>query len=258
ELENDFEDVVGQLVGVDAIHIGEDYDGGIAPRGKSEARAGALLCTSVADQCQMMILGSAPTESVGRRLTVGCLLRGPHRLASLATHELVAEHRDREASHVVGGGNEPSARNLVAGIQDARVLHSGVGVLVIPARAVRNDGEIVVGLRVVHGGGTENVSADVIRKFLGGGTFDDAADDSVAVSGIVEFRAGGGDKRIFGKDGERFPHTGKVTGAVFRNIAFSVRIIVTDPAKMAEKLAGGDRRLLFWKIWTVLLDRRVE
>jgi hypothetical protein len=57
---------------------------------------------------------------------------------------------------------------------------------VIPVGAMWDDGEEIVGLRVVSGGGAKKVFANEIDVILRSGAFEDAAEDRVAVSGVLE------------------------------------------------------------------------
>ena len=65
---------------------------------------------------------------------------------------------------------------------------------------MRNNGEEIVDLGVVHGGGTEDIFANEIGIFLGGGTFQDATEQGVAVGGVMKLRTGLGEERVGGED----------------------------------------------------------
>jgi hypothetical protein len=82
---------------------------------------------------------------------------GPHQISSAPLHKLVSQDGGFEIGHVVGGGDEAAIGNFVAGVEDAGVVDGAGFVLVIRAGAMPDDGEEVVGLRVVHGGGTKHV-----------------------------------------------------------------------------------------------------
>src|SRR5712672_924317 len=80
---------------------------------------------------------------------------------------------------------------------------------------MQDDGEEVVGLGTVHGGGAQNIFADEVDIFLRRGAFEDAAEQRVAVGGIVEWRAGLREERDVGEGRERFFHGGEVVGGSF-------------------------------------------
>ena len=72
----------------------------------------------------------------------------------------------------------------------------------VAAGAVRNDGEDVVEASRVHVRGSEDGIAHEAIVGLAGGSFDDAADDNIAVAGVLHFCAGLKIQRVGGELGE--------------------------------------------------------
>src|SRR5258708_26288988 len=101
---------------------------------------------------------------------------------------------------------------------------------------MRDDGEEVVGLGVVHGGGAEDIFADEVDIFLRCGAFEDAAEQRVAVGGVMELRAGLGEERVVGEELERFFYGGEMAGAVFGGVAPALFVLVADSR-------GGGRKV---------------
>ena len=71
---------------------------------------------------------------------------------------------------------EISSREKFDGVQNPRVLDDSGLVLVVLARAVWNNCEEVVSLRLSHPCRLEDIFFDVIHVFLGSGAFQDAAE----------------------------------------------------------------------------------
>src|SRR4029077_1718846 len=130
--------------------------------------------------------------------------------------------------------------NFVAGIEDASVADCASFVAMIPAGAMGNDGEEVVGLGVFHGGGAEDVFADEVDVFLRGGTFEYAAEQGVAVSRVMELRAGLGDERVGDEELQGFFQGGEVASAVVGDVALAVFAVMANAAEVSEELARGD------------------
>src|SRR5882757_4697200 len=123
---------------------------------------------------------------------------------------------------------------------------------------MRDDGEEVVGLRVVHGGGTEDIFADEVDIFLRGGAFEDAAEQRVAVGGVMELRAGLGEERVVGEELEGFFHGGEVAGAVVGDVALAILVVVANAAQVGEKLARSYGRILLGEGRAIFLDGDVQ
>ena len=258
EVEDDLEDVVAEFCGIDAVHVDKDDDGGLAVWYEDHGGAGALLAASVSDDCKPVLCENAPTQAITCRGTVSGLLGGPHQVPRFAAYESVCQQGRREVSQVVGGGDEAAAGDFVAGIEDAGVVDGAGFVLVVPAGAVRDDREEIVGLGVVHGGGTKDIFAGVVGEFLRCGAFEDAADYGVAVSGVIEPGAGLGYERIVGENLQGFLHGGEMPGAVFGDVAFAVFVVMTDAAEVGKKLAGGDGSVFLREHRAIFLDGGVE
>src|SRR5882724_5630418 len=118
---------------------------------------------------------------------------------------------------------------------------------------MRDDGEEVVGLGVVHGGGAEDIFADEVDIFLRRGAFEDAAEQRVAVGGVMELRAGFGEERVVDEDLERFFHGGEVAGTVVGDVALAVLVVVANAAQVGEKLARSYGRVLLGEGGTIFL-----
>src|SRR5712671_2289788 len=123
---------------------------------------------------------------------------------------------------------------------------------------MRDDGEEVVGLGVVHGGGAENIFADEVDIFLRRGTFEDAAEQRVAVGGVMELRAGFGEERVVDEELEGFLHGGKMAGAVVGDVALAILVVVANAGEMREELAGGDRGIFLREGGAIFLDGGVQ
>ena len=160
--------------------------------------------------------------------------------------------------HIVRGRDQSSAGNLVTGIQNARIADHAGFVLVIPARAVRNDCEKIIGLRLFHSREPKNILLHVVHVFLRRGAFQNAAQERVAVSRIIELRGRFRHQRVTGENLERFFHARKMPGAVLGDVSFSVGVVMPDASQVAEQLAGGDRPLLLRKRRAVFLYGRIE
>jgi len=240
EVQGDFEEGFGEGVGVEVVHVGEDDDRGGFLWGEEDGSAGALLAAVVADEVEAEFVGDAPAEGIGGELAVSGVLTSQHHFLRGGLEELAGEDGGFEIGHVVGGGGEAAAGNFVTGVEDAGVADGAGFVAMIPAGAMRDDGEEVVGLGVVHGGGAENIFADVVDIFLRGSAFEDATEQRVAVGGVMELRAGLGEERVGGKELERFFHGGEVAGAVFGHVTLAVVVIVANAGEVGEELAGGD------------------
>src|SRR5258706_16176144 len=105
---------------------------------------------------------------------------------------------------------------------------------------MRDDGEDVVGLRVFHSRGTKNVFSNEVDVFLRGGAFEDAAENGVAVSRVMELRARLGEQRIRGEELQGFFHGREVACAVIGDVALSVVIVVANSAGMGGGVGRRD------------------
>ena len=122
---------------------------------------------------------------------------------------------------------------------------------------LNHDEEIIIA-GLLHSGRLKNIFPQVIDEFLRGRTFQDAADQSVAISGVVELRSRFGDQGIVSKELKRLPHAGEVPRAVFRHVAFSVGIVVADAAEVSEQFPRGNGPLFLRKLRTIFLHRGIQ
>src|SRR5712672_4770756 len=123
---------------------------------------------------------------------------------------------------------------------------------------MQDDGEEVVGLGTVHGGGAQNIFADEVDIFLRRGAFEDAAEQRVAVGGIVELRTWLREERVVGEELERFFHGGEVAGAVFGDVALAVLVVVANAGEVGEELGGGDGGIFLGEGGAIFLDGGVQ
>src|SRR5258705_2632879 len=123
---------------------------------------------------------------------------------------------------------------------------------------MRDDGEEVIGLRVVHASGTKDIFADEVDIFLRRGAFEDAAEQRVAVGRVMELRAGFGEERVVDEELEGFLHGGEVGGAVVGDVALAILVVVANAGEVGEELAGGDGGIFLGEGGAIFLYRGVQ
>ena len=204
------------------------------------------------------LFGNEPSQGVAAGLTFCRFRNGPHEVARRALYKFVRENGGLEPRHIVRGRDQAAARNLVAGVQDARIAgHSGF-VFVIPAGPVGDHRKKIIRLGVLHSRRFENILPHKVHVLLRGGAFQHAPKKRVAVGRIVEFRSGFRDQWVGRENLQRLLHVRKMPGTVFGNVSLSVAVVMTDASQMAEQFTRGDRPFFLRERRAVLLNGRIE
>ena len=165
----------------------------------------------------------------------------------------MGKHGHFKVGHVIDIRDNPAAGDFVAGVQNAGVAHDASIIPVIPARAVRNHGEEIIVARLLHSRRLKNIFAQEVHEFFRRSAFENATRQGVTIGRIVKPRARLGYQRITGKELKRLFDAGEMPGAIFGDVAFTVRVVVTDTTEVSEQFPRRDGPLLLRKRRTIFL-----